>query len=68
MVSDAVELPAYDQLSGNFRIEEGNLADVQTGEGAFQAKVLNIRNMVRFLMRKAVLTQRFTICSYFFGV
>lgn len=38
---DAVDIPAYDQLTGNFSIIEGNLSDVQTGEGTFKAKVIS---------------------------
>lgn len=38
---DAIDLPSYDQLTGNFSIKKENLAEIEEGEGSLKAKVLS---------------------------
>ena len=38
---DAIDLPTYDQLTGNFSIKKENLVEIEEGEGSLKAKVLS---------------------------
>lgn len=43
---DAIELPTYDQLTGRFSFEKGNLSEILEENGRFQAKVLSPKDFL----------------------